>query len=86
MTPLLGYTPHDLFGKPLWDICHPEDVPSMREAFEQVLKLKGQRLTVTTRWRTVSDDWLLMRTCAYAFHNPYSDELEFVIAKHIPVG
>ena len=58
---------------------HPEDVGHMKESFEQVLKLKGQVMSVMYRFRSKSRDWIWLRTSAFAFLNPYTDEVEYIV-------
>uniref|UniRef100_H3CKD8 Uncharacterized protein n=1 Tax=Tetraodon nigroviridis TaxID=99883 RepID=H3CKD8_TETNG len=45
----------------------------------QVLKLKGQVLSVMYRFRMKNREWLLIRTSSFTFQNPYSDEIEYII-------
>ena len=76
---LLGYSPPELLGKICFDLFHPEDVSHMKESFEQVLKLKGQVMSVMYRFRAKSRDWVWLRTSAFAFLNPYTDEVEYIV-------
>uniref|UniRef100_A0A3P8ZBX1 Aryl hydrocarbon receptor nuclear translocator 2 n=1 Tax=Esox lucius TaxID=8010 RepID=A0A3P8ZBX1_ESOLU len=43
---VIGYQPQDLLGKDILEFCHPEDQSHLRESFQQVVKLKGQVLSV----------------------------------------
>ena len=76
---LLGYSPPELLGKVCFEMFHPEDVGHMKESFEQVLKLKGQVMSVMYRFRSKSRDWIWLRTSAFAFLNPYTDEVEYIV-------
>ncbi|KDR13789.1 Aryl hydrocarbon receptor nuclear translocator-like protein, partial [Zootermopsis nevadensis] len=76
---LLGYTPPELLGKSCFDFFHPEDQTHMKESFEQVLKLKGQVMSVMYRFRAKSRDWVWLRTSAFAFLNPYTDDVEYIV-------
>ncbi|XP_055479179.1 aryl hydrocarbon receptor nuclear translocator 2 isoform X3 [Psammomys obesus] len=51
----------------------------------QVVKLKGQVLSVMYRFRTKNREWLLIRTSSFTFQNPYSDEIEYVICTNTNV-
>ena len=53
--------------------------------FPQVVKLKGQVLSVMYRLRTKNREWLLIRTSSFTFQNPYSDEIEYVICTNTNV-
>lgn len=76
---LLGYTPPELLGKSCFDFFHPEDQTHMKESFEQVLKLKGQVMSVMYRFRAKSREWVWLRTSAFAFLNPYTDDVEYIV-------
>ncbi|KAL1129389.1 hypothetical protein AAG570_013916 [Ranatra chinensis] len=76
---ILGYSPPELLGKSCFDFFHPEDQTHMKESFEQVVKLKGQVMSVMYRFRTKSREWVWLRTSAFAFLNPYTDEVEYIV-------
>lgn len=44
-----------------------------------VVKLKGQVMSVMYRFRTKTRDWVWLRTSAFAFLNPYTDEVEYIV-------
>lgn len=76
---VLGYNPTDLLGKSCYDFVHLEDQVHMKENFELVLKQKGQMSHVMYRFRTKNRDWVWLRTQAYAFLNPFSDDVEYIV-------
>lgn len=76
---ILGYTPTDLLGKSCYDFFHPEDHSHMKESFEQVLKQKGQMFSLMYRFRAKNREYLWLRTQAYAFLNPCTDEVEYIV-------
>lgn len=76
---VLGYVPTDLLGKSCYDFFHPEDQNHMKENFDQVLKQKGQMFSVMYRFRAKNREWVWLRTQAYAFLNPYNDEIEYIV-------
>uniref|UniRef100_A0A8C5N5J3 Aryl hydrocarbon receptor nuclear translocator 2 n=1 Tax=Gouania willdenowi TaxID=441366 RepID=A0A8C5N5J3_GOUWI len=78
---VIGYQPQDLLGKDILEFCHPEDQSHLRESFQQVVKLKGQVLSVMYRFRMKNREWMLIRTSSFTFQNPYSDEIEYIIFK-----
>uniref|UniRef100_A0A8C8SU63 Aryl hydrocarbon receptor nuclear translocator 2 n=1 Tax=Pelusios castaneus TaxID=367368 RepID=A0A8C8SU63_9SAUR len=75
----------DLLGKDILEFCHPEDQSHLRESFQQVVKLKGQVLSVMYRFRTKNREWMLIRTSSFTFQNPYSDEIEYIICTNTNV-
>uniref|UniRef100_A0A8C5VG18 Aryl hydrocarbon receptor nuclear translocator 2 n=1 Tax=Microcebus murinus TaxID=30608 RepID=A0A8C5VG18_MICMU len=82
---VIGYQPQDLLGKDILEFCHPEDQSHLRESFQQVVKLKGQVLSVMYRFRTKNREWVLIRTSSFTFQNPYSDEIEYIICTNTNV-
>lgn len=76
---ILGYTPTDLLGKICYDFFHPEDQSHMKESFDQVLKQKGQMFSLMYRVRAKNGEYVWLRTQAYAFLNPYTDEVEYIV-------
>uniref|UniRef100_A0A670K4A3 Aryl hydrocarbon receptor nuclear translocator n=1 Tax=Podarcis muralis TaxID=64176 RepID=A0A670K4A3_PODMU len=81
----VGYQPQELLGKDIVDFCHPEDHQLLRDSFQQVVKLKGQVLSVMFRFRSKNQEWLWMRTSSFTFQNPYSDEIEYIICTNTNV-
>lgn len=79
VTAVLGYQPQDLLGKSAFDFYHPEDKGHMKDTFEQVLKLKGQVMSIMYRFRASNHDWVWLRTSSFSFQNPYTDEVEYIV-------
>uniref|UniRef100_T1JSA3 PAS domain-containing protein n=1 Tax=Tetranychus urticae TaxID=32264 RepID=T1JSA3_TETUR len=80
---LLGYQPQELVGKSCFDFIHPENQNQMKDAFEQVLKLKGQTFMTMYRFRAKNCDWVWFRTSSFAFINPYSQEVEYIVCTNV---
>ncbi|KAK7115769.1 aryl hydrocarbon receptor nuclear translocator homolog isoform X2 [Littorina saxatilis] len=79
VTSVLGYQPQELLGKVAFDYYHPEDQNHMKDTFDQVLKLKGQVMSIMYRFRASNRDWVWLRTSAFSFQNPYTDEVEYIV-------
>ncbi|KAH7643735.1 aryl hydrocarbon receptor nuclear translocator-like protein [Dermatophagoides farinae] len=79
VTNILGYQPQELLGKICFDYYHPEDQSHMKESFKHVLSLKGQVMSVMYRFRAKNCDWVWFRTSSFAFHNPYTDDVEYIV-------
>ncbi|XP_070529196.1 aryl hydrocarbon receptor nuclear translocator homolog isoform X4 [Cardiocondyla obscurior] len=76
---ILGYTPSELLGHPCYEFIHPEELPHVRESFENVLKLKGQVVSVAYRFQVKNRKWVWLRTSAFAFLNPYNEDIEYIV-------
>lgn len=76
---VLGFKPQDLLGRSCFDFFHPDDVAHMRENFEQVVNLRGQVVSIMYRLRTKDNDWAQMKSQSYAFLNPYTNDVEYIV-------
>ncbi|XP_042345456.1 aryl hydrocarbon receptor nuclear translocator isoform X6 [Plectropomus leopardus] len=81
----VGYQPQELLGKNILELAHPEDQGLLRDSFQQVVKLKGQVLSVMFRFRAKSREWIWMRTSSFTFQNPFSEEIEYIICTNVNV-
>uniref|UniRef100_A0A8C2Z4Z3 Aryl hydrocarbon receptor nuclear translocator n=1 Tax=Cyclopterus lumpus TaxID=8103 RepID=A0A8C2Z4Z3_CYCLU len=79
----IGYQPQDLLGKNILEFAYPEDQGLLRDSFQQVVKLKGQVLSVMFRFRSKSREWIWMRTSSFTFQNPFSEEIEYIICTNV---
>nr|XP_015224294.1 PREDICTED: aryl hydrocarbon receptor nuclear translocator-like [Lepisosteus oculatus] len=82
----VGYQPQELLGKEILEFAHPEDQGLLRDSFQQVIKLKGQVLSVMFRFRSKSREWVWMRTSSFTFQNPFSEEIEYIICTNANVN
>lgn len=81
---LMGFTPPELLGKSCFEFIHSEDIGHMKDSFEQVIKMKGQVITFMYRFRAKNGEWVWLRTSSFAFLNPYTDEIEYVVCTNSP--
>lgn len=44
-----------------------------------MIKLKGQVMSIMYRFRSKSREWVWLRTSAFAFLNPYTDDIEYIV-------
>ncbi|XP_048583221.1 aryl hydrocarbon receptor nuclear translocator homolog isoform X2 [Nematostella vectensis] len=82
VTEVLGYQPRDMLGQLCYDFFHPDDLEHMMESYDQVMKLKGQTLSVRYRFRSKTGDWVWLRTSCFSFQNPYTDEAEYIVCNN----
>ncbi|XP_027142771.1 aryl hydrocarbon receptor nuclear translocator isoform X2 [Larimichthys crocea] len=82
----VGYQPQELLGKNILEFAHPEDQGLLRDSFQQVVKLKGQVLSVMFRFRSKSREWIWMRTSSFTFQNPFSEAIEYIICTNVNVN
>lgn len=76
---VLGYKPQDLLGRSCFEYFHPDDINHMRDIFDQAVNLRGQAVTAVVRIRTDDNNWAQIKTQSYAFLNPYSNDVEYIV-------
>uniref|UniRef100_A0A6G1S8Z7 Aryl hydrocarbon receptor nuclear translocator homolog n=1 Tax=Aceria tosichella TaxID=561515 RepID=A0A6G1S8Z7_9ACAR len=76
---VLGYKPQELLGRLCFEYLHPDDVNHVRENFEQTINLRGQTTSTMYRFKTKDNDWAQLKTQSYAFLNPYTNDVEYVV-------
>jgi aryl hydrocarbon receptor nuclear translocator len=81
---MMGFSPPELLGKSCFDLIHTEDQSHMKDSFEQVIKMKGQVFTFMYRFRAKNGEWVWLRTSAFTFVNPYTDEIEYIVCTNSP--
>ncbi|XP_062394093.1 aryl hydrocarbon receptor nuclear translocator isoform X4 [Sardina pilchardus] len=81
----VGYQPQDLLGKNILELAHPEDQGLLRDSLQQVVKLRGQVMSVMFRFRSKTNEWIWMRTSSFTFQNPFSEEIEYIICTNANV-
>lgn len=59
--------------------CRDQRISALTERCLSVLKQKGQMFSVMYRFRAKNREWIWLRTQAYAFLNPYNDEVEYIV-------
>uniref|UniRef100_A0A6P7GIN8 Aryl hydrocarbon receptor nuclear translocator homolog n=1 Tax=Diabrotica virgifera virgifera TaxID=50390 RepID=A0A6P7GIN8_DIAVI len=79
VTHVLGYSTADLLGRVCLDFIHPEDQTDMIECFVEVLTSKGERLSVKYKFLAANGEWVWLRSSAFAFVNPYTEDVEFIV-------
>ncbi|XP_057195359.1 aryl hydrocarbon receptor nuclear translocator isoform X1 [Triplophysa rosa] len=82
----VGFQPQELLGKSILDFAHSEDQGLLRDSLQQVVKLRGQVLSVMFRFRSKSCEWIWMRTSSFTFQNPFSEEIEYIICTNANVN
>jgi len=84
VTNLMGFSPPELLDKSCYEFIHSEDQSHMKENFDQVIKMKGQVMTLMYRFRAKNNEWVWLRTSAFAFLNPYTDDIEYIVCTNSP--
>jgi PAS domain S-box-containing protein len=75
---IAGYRPHELIGKYLFELAHPDDGGRARLLFEEALAAPGESVAVTFRLQHRDGQWRTLE-CAFSRHGDDPD-LRSVIA------
>lgn len=79
---VLGYKPQDLIGGSIYDFVHPDELNLLRESFDQIIQLRGQVMPTVFRFKAEDNSWTQIKSQSYAFINPYSNDVEYVVCTH----
>lgn len=82
VTDILGYRPVDLLGKLCYEFYVKEDIEHMMENFDQVLKLKGNQISIQYKFKHMNGEPITMRSTCYSFQNPYTEEAEYIVCSN----
>ena len=89
-TPIVGYKTHELLHKIIYDQIHPEDQIKFQDLYKRTVTQKNlpntsSNLTnIIVRFRTnIDNEYISLKTSTYAFCNPCTDEIEFIIVTFI---
>ncbi|CAF0889834.1 unnamed protein product [Adineta ricciae] len=84
--PIIGYKTHELLHKIIYDQIHPDDQIKFQELYKRTVTQKNLSNTssnltnIIVRFRTNNDnDYVSLKTSTYAFCNPCTEEIEFII-------
>lgn len=81
-TPMIGYQSHELLHKIIFEQIHPDDQLKFQDLFKRTVTQKTLTNTshILLRFRTnIENEYISLKTSTYAFCNPCTDEIEFLI-------
>lgn len=91
-TPIIGYKSQELLHKLIDEQIHPDDQMAFQELYKRTVAQKtltstGSSLTtIAVRCRTnIDNEYVSLKTSIYAFCNPCTDEIEFLIVTFLSV-
>lgn len=82
----VGYMPQDILGKSVLDFFHPEDLGSLKKAYEMLMKntqvSDGRVSSPPYRFLINNGCYITLETEWTRVFNPWSRKLEFVTGNH----
>ncbi|CAF0736382.1 unnamed protein product [Didymodactylos carnosus] len=92
---IIGYKPHELLHKCIFELIHLDDRSKIQDLFKRAIALKNVPTPTSAATSTIScrvqlspvvntadpsnSDYIVLKCSTYAFCNPCTDEIEFVI-------
>uniref|UniRef100_A0A1I8QB71 Cycle n=1 Tax=Stomoxys calcitrans TaxID=35570 RepID=A0A1I8QB71_STOCA len=80
----VGFLPQEILGSSFYEYFHPEDIPALAESHKLVLQV-AEKEKVTTqvyRFRCKDNSYIQLQSEWRAFKNPWTTEIEYIIAKN----
>jgi aryl hydrocarbon receptor nuclear translocator len=85
-TPIIGYKSQELLHKIIYEQIHPDDQMKFQDLYKRTVTQKNLSNTssnltnIIIRFRTnIDNEYVSLKTSTYAFSNPCTDEIEFII-------
>jgi len=85
-TPIIGYKSNELLHKIIYDQIHIDDQIKFQDLYKRTVTQKNLSNTssnltnIIIRFRTnIDNEYVSLKTSTYAFSNPCTDEIEFII-------
>lgn len=81
-TLVLGFLPQELLGTSMYEYYQYEDIPALAEAHKTTLQSNERVVTSIYRFRTKRNDFVSLRSVWKTFKNPWTKEIESMMAKN----
>lgn len=81
-TLVLGFLPQELLGTSMYEYYQYEDIPALAEAHKSTLQSTEKVVTSIYRFRTKRNDFVCLRSVWKTFKNPWTKEIESMMAKN----
>lgn len=81
-TLVLGFLPQELLGTSMYEYYQYEDIPALAEAHKITLQSTEKVVTSVYRFRTKRNDFVCLKSVWKTFKNPWTKEIESMMAKN----
>ncbi|KAK4877542.1 hypothetical protein RN001_010048 [Aquatica leii] len=81
-TLVLGFLPQELLGTSMYEYYYHEDINTLSECHKTALQTLDRVNTIVYRFRTRDDGFVRLQSEWKAFKNPWTKEIEYLIAKN----
>lgn len=81
-TLVLGFLPQELLGTSMYEYYHHDDISTIADFHKCALQTIEKISTNVYRFRTKNGDFVRLQSEWKSFKNPWTKEIEYVIAKN----
>lgn len=78
----MGYLPQELLGTSMYEYYQHDDIPALAEAHKAALQAIHKVTTTIYRFRTKDNGLVRLQTEWKSFKNPWTKDVEYIIAKN----
>ncbi|XP_061391577.1 protein cycle [Musca vetustissima] len=78
----VGFLPQEILGSSFYEYFHPEDIPALAESHKMVLQVAEKVTTQVYRFRCKDNSFIQLQSEWRAFKNPWTTEIEYIMAKN----
>ncbi|EDV97511.1 protein cycle isoform X2 [Drosophila grimshawi] len=81
-TLVIGFLPQEILGTSFYDYFHKEDISALVECHKMVMQVPENITTQVYRFRCKDNGYIQLQSEWRAFKNPWTNDIDFIIAKN----
>lgn len=81
-TLVLGFLPQEMLGTSMYEYYHHDDIQALSESHKAALQNSEKVVTPFYRFRIKDNGFIQLKTEWKSFKNPWTKEVEYLIAKN----
>ncbi|XP_034481238.1 protein cycle [Drosophila innubila] len=81
-TLVIGFLPQEILGTSFYEYFHNEDISALVESHKSVMQIQEKVTTQIYRFRCKDNSYVQLQSEWRAFKNPWTNEIDYIIAKN----
>lgn len=81
-TLVIGFLPQEILGTSFYEYFHNEDISALMETHKMVMQVPEKVTTQVYRFRCKDNSYIQLQSEWRAFKNPWTNEIDYIIAKN----
>eukprot|EP00099_Drosophila_melanogaster_P015337 NP_524168.2 cycle [Drosophila melanogaster] len=81
-TLVIGFLPQEILGTSFYEYFHNEDIAALMESHKMVMQVPEKVTTQVYRFRCKDNSYIQLQSEWRAFKNPWTSEIDYIIAKN----